>query len=90
MQPRAALTYLFTSITFILWKCNLINDLEGELKITSSQLSENIRILGLENPIDSYPAKKLALPIKDTIPVIYSTNNYGSASRRFKNQLNEN
>jgi glucose/mannose-6-phosphate isomerase len=90
MPPRVALPYLFASIAFIMWKCNLIADLERELKITSSQISEVINILGLENPLDNNPAKQLALSIKDTIPVIYSSKNYESTARRFKTQINEN
>jgi glucose/mannose-6-phosphate isomerase len=90
MPPRAALPYLFTSIAFIMWKCNLIADLEKELKIASSQLSENIDFLGIQNSLENNPAKKLALSIKDTIPVIYSSKNYESAGRRFKTQINEN
>jgi len=90
MPPRVALPYLFTSIAFIIWKCNLITELEKELKIASSQLSESIAILGIQNPLENNPAKQLALSIKDTIPVIYSSKNYESAGRRFKTQINEN
>ncbi len=90
MPPRVALPYLLTSMAFMMWKCDLIGDLERELKITSGQISEDLNILGLENPLDNNPAKQLALSIKDSIPVIYSSKNYESAGRRFKTQINEN
>ncbi len=90
MQPRAALPFLFISIAFILWKGGWINNFEEEIKIVANQLSNDLIKIGVDIMSYENPAKKLALDIKDTLPVIYSPNDYQGVSRRFKNQLNEN
>ena len=90
MQPRAALPYLFTAISYVLWKNSILDMLDKEIKITANQLTKaavrwNVDVTTKENH-----AKQLALSIKDTFPIIYASNRYGSVGRRFKDQINEN
>ena len=90
LPPRVAIPYLFFSLPILMKKMNILPSLEKELR-------EAIRVLkkvGNENSpktvTESNPAKKLALELVETIPVIYGFRQYQSVAHRLKTQFNEN
>ncbi len=89
MAPRASIGYLFAPILTILSRMKLY-DLEVEIM-------ESVRVLGeIDKKTSQYvrfernPAKKLAVQLKDSIPIIYGHTVYGVVARRWHTQLNEN
>jgi glucose/mannose-6-phosphate isomerase len=79
LQPRSSLPYLFFSLLLCLQKFGLINQ-EKEMNETIEVL-ENINIKNI---------KKMALSLKDSIPVIYGSDIFASVAKRIKTQFNEN
>lgn len=88
-QPRAALPYLFTSIILVLNNLGIkyfsINDL-----LNASYLMDPLKKeISIDSPLNKNVAKKIALNINNTFPVIYSSLHLKFAAYRFKTQLNE-
>jgi len=78
-QPRAALPYLFIPLIIFLQKSGLINLKNG--------IDETIQTL---KEIKTGDIKEIAFQLKDSIPVIYASNEYSAVANRMKTQFNEN
>ncbi len=86
MQPRAALPHTFGTAAMLLDRLGLLKA-EKALEATLKQLSDVVVEVSSEGRNE---AKRIALAIQDTVPVIYSASILTPAGRRFANQLNEN
>ena len=75
-QPRSALPYLFVSILMCLQKLGLTNK-EKEIKETI-EILRNIK------------TGKVAQYLKNSIPIIYGSDEFASVAKRMKTQFNEN
>lgn len=78
-QPRDSLPYLFFSLTACLEKLGL--------KTFSTDVKEFLELI---QKIDLPQIDKIALSIKDSIPVLYGSSGFSGVLRRIKSQLNEN
>ena len=78
-QPRSALPYLFISILVCLQKMGLINK--------EKEIDETIGIL---RNIETRKIKRIAVSLKNCMPIIYASNDFASVARRVKTQFNEN
>ena len=78
-QPRAALPYLFIPLIVLLQRFELIN-LKNEIDETIQTLKE----------IKTDEIKEIASELKDSIPIIYASNEYSAVAQRMKTQFNEN
>lgn len=90
IPPRAALPYLFFPIVIILEKARLIEKKRDEIKETMNVLNRLKEEVGLESPSSKNRAKRMAIELKGTIPVIYGFRHYRSVALRMKTQFNEN
>ncbi len=93
MQPRCALGYSFFAILYVLIKSGAFED-SAVLKI-ESDIEETMALV--EKKVDSYskfeagnPALELALKIKDTIPIVYSSDRFAALNARWRGQFQEN
>ena len=78
-QSRAALPYLFIPLIVFLQRFGLI-DLKTEIDETIQTLKE-VKIDDI---------REIASNLKDSIPVIYASNEYSGVAERIKTQFNEN
>ena len=78
-QPRSALPYLFFSILVCLQKIGLIDK--------EKEINETIEIL---RNIETRKIKRIAVSLKNCMPIIYASNDFASVARRVKTQFNEN
>jgi glucose/mannose-6-phosphate isomerase len=88
--PRAALPYLFTPLV-------VLSERLGIVLGVSDGFSEAISVLGRvsgecapEVPVSGNGAKRLAVGIKGSVPVVYGFGVFRSVAQRFKMQFNEN
>jgi len=90
LPPRVAIPYLFFPLPVFMERMEVIPSLEGDLQETIHVLKK----VGEENspkiPTEDNPAKKLALELMETIPIIYGFRQYQSVAHRLKTQFNEN
>jgi glucose/mannose-6-phosphate isomerase len=90
IPPRAALPYLFFSLPVLMERMGLLPGVEEELQ----EAIQVLKKVGEENapeiPIEDNQAKKLALELVETIPIIYGFRQYQSIAHRLKTQFNEN
>jgi glucose/mannose-6-phosphate isomerase len=91
-QPRAALLYLFTTLGIVLAHCGFMDaaTMITDLKEAAGVLKALTGKYGRSVPVSKNKAKKDALTIHGTTPVIYGFDFYQSVARRFKCQFNEN
>lgn len=78
-QPRAALPYLFIPLIVLLQRFGLIN-LKNEIDEAIQTLKE----------IKTDDVKEIASNLKDSVPIIYASNEYSAVAQRIKTQFNEN
>ncbi len=88
---RVSFPYLFAPIPYMLTKFGLLpyrkaEDVTDATDVVSKLTSE----YAIETPLSKNPAKKAAIQIFGTVPIIYSYVSYRSVSLRFKTQVNEN
>lgn len=88
--PRSALAYLFFSLVVSLYKLKMLSSLYEEVDEVITILKEIKEIIKPANPIINNPAKKLALSIQKSIPLIAGFGFYESVALRMKTQFNEN
>ena len=88
--PRAAIAYLFFPLVVLMEKLCVTKKTSEEIKETLYVLQkiseENALRISLKNNV----AKKLALEIGNTIPIVYGFRQYNAVARRLKCQFNEN
>ncbi len=89
-EPRAVLGYGFFLLLGLLHRLGLVTD-------KSKEIEEMARVLGALDsrlepgvPLDSNPAKELAMRLKDRLAVIYGGGILEGVARRWKGQINEN
>ncbi len=88
---RVSFPYLFAPIPYILAKFGLLpykrtEEVTEATKMVAKLTSE----YAIETPVNKNPAKKAALQIFGTVPIIYAHGPYRSVGLRFKTQVNEN
>ncbi|KPV64647.1 MAG: Bifunctional phosphoglucose/phosphomannose isomerase [Candidatus Bathyarchaeota archaeon BA2] len=90
LPSRVAIPYLFFPLPALMERMGILSSREKDIE-------ETIRVLkrvGEENspeiPTEDNTAKKLALELVETIPVIYGFRQYQAIARRLKTQFNEN
>jgi glucose/mannose-6-phosphate isomerase len=88
---RVSFPYLFTPIPYVLSKFGLLpNKRVEELTEATDTVAKLTREYAIETPFERNLAKKAALQIFRTVPIIYAYSPYRSISLRFKTQINEN
>jgi glucose/mannose-6-phosphate isomerase len=88
---RVSFPYLFAPIPHILAKFGLLpNKKVEELTEATDTVTKLTKEYAIETPFEKNLAKKAALRIFGTVPIIYAYSPYRSISLRFKTQINEN
>lgn len=87
---RVALPFLLTMSGWLTEVTGCFRGFLRELESSISTLQKMARELSVDVPSASNPAKKMALEIATTIPIIYGYREYSSVAARWKAQLNEN
>jgi len=89
---RVSFPYLFAPIPYILAQLNLLpfEKVDHDMAVATKTVYRLSREYAIEVPFEKNPAKKAALQIFGTIPIIYSYGPYRSVGLRFKTQVNEN
>jgi glucose/mannose-6-phosphate isomerase len=90
LPPRVAIPYLFFSLPVLLKRMNILPILEEDLQEAIQVLKKVGKENSPEIPTEDNPAKKLALEVLETIPIIYGFRQYQSIAHRLKTQFNEN
>ncbi len=90
LVPRAAIAYTFFPLVVVTEKI-------GVVKETKKEIEEALRVMqklseenGLRVPLKGNVAKKLAIEIDGTVPIVYGFRQYSAVARRLKCQFNEN
>lgn len=90
LPPRAALPYLFFPLPILIEKMNVLtgkrSEIEEAIRVIKMISEENSPQISTENNF----SKKLALQLKDSVPVVYGFRQYGAIAHRLKTQFNEN
>ena len=90
-QPRGASGYLFFSTYLMLSSIGIFKVSEAEIDETMEIIKRDAALYNRMQSTQSNPAKKLALELKDKMPVIYGVNGFLSAvAYRWKCEINEN
>jgi len=89
---RVSFPYLFAPIPYILAKLELLpyEKVDREVTEATRMVDRLTKEYAIEVPLEKNPAKKMALQIFGTVPVIYGWGPYRSVGLRFKTQVNEN
>ena len=89
---RVSFPYLFAPIPYILAKFGLLpyKKAEEEVAEATSMVAKLTNEYAIETAFEKNLAKKAALKIFGTVPIIYAHGPYRSVSLRFKTQVNEN
>ena len=90
IQPRCAFPYLFFPLLIVLKKLGLVEPECGEVEEAIEVLREIRNEIKPESPTSRNLAKRLALDVKDSVPIIYGFGMYGGVAQRMKTQFNEN
>jgi glucose/mannose-6-phosphate isomerase len=88
--PRAAIAYLFFPLPIVLEKIGVISNVDEEMEEAVRVIEKLSRENAPQIPIKNNPAKKLALELRDTVPVVYGFRQYAAVAQRLKTQFNEN
>jgi glucose/mannose-6-phosphate isomerase len=89
---RVSFPYLFAPIPYILAQLNLLSfeKVEHDMAVATRTVARFSKEYAIEVPYEKNFAKKAALEIFGTIPIIYSYGPYRGVGLRFKTQVNEN
>jgi glucose/mannose-6-phosphate isomerase len=90
MAPRASLPYLFIPLPILLEKVGSVSNITSEISDTIKSLKQVSDASSPEKLLDKNFAKKLAVSISGTAPVVYGFEIYCSVAHRLKTQFNEN
>ncbi len=88
--PRAAIAYLFFPLPIIMEKMGVLSDVDEEIGEAIKVLERLSRENAPQTPTKSNLAKKLAMELGDTMPVVYGFRQYAAVAQRLKAQFNEN
>lgn len=90
VPPRAAIPYLFFPLPILLEKIGVLSNVKGEI----DEAIGVMKGLGAANspaiPVENNLAKKLALELIGSVPVVYGFKQYNAVAHRLKTQFNEN
>ncbi len=89
LQPRSAMGYLVAAIGSVMKSLNLY-DPDVELLSLSALLRDLRERINPSVPTEKNEAKRIAMAIEGSIPVIYSYGPYVAAANRWHTQINEN
>ncbi len=89
---RVSFPYLFAPIPYILAKLKLLSYKKVDMEVANAtkMIEKLTKEYAIESSFERNPAKKAALQIFGTVPIIYSYGPYRSVGLRFKTQVNEN
>ena len=90
LPSRVAIPYLFFPLPVLLERMGILSSREEDIEETIQILKKVGEENSPEIPTENNVAKKLALELVDTIPVVYGFRQYGAIARRLKTQFNEN
>jgi glucose/mannose-6-phosphate isomerase len=90
LPPRVAIPYLFFPLPVLLERMGVLSGREKEIEETIRVIKMVGEENSLETPAEDNTAKKLALELIGTIPVVYGFRQYQAVARRLKTQFNEN
>lgn len=91
MQPRAALGYLAIPILVAISRLGLATAKDSEINETLGLLDSMSAKLSFNTPVETNPAKQMAIKIRGMVPIIYgSEGGPAVAAFRWKCQINEN
>jgi glucose/mannose-6-phosphate isomerase len=89
MQPRAAVVYMTLAALECAALCDAAPALRTEIDAAGAQLTELVEEWGPDSPPQS-EAKRLAMSLRGSVPVVYGAGPTAASARRWKTQLNEN
>jgi glucose/mannose-6-phosphate isomerase len=88
--PRSAVAYLFFPLAYSLGKMKPIHSLDEEIQEIVPVVSRLRDEIKPETPVEHNLAKKLAIGLKGSVPLICGFDLYKSVALRMKTQFNEN
>jgi glucose/mannose-6-phosphate isomerase len=88
--PRSALVHLFVPLLKTLHACRFIPNPEADIKETVALLEQLGRRYHPENEAAQNAAKRLALALRERLPLIYAPEIYEAVAWRWKEQFCEN
>jgi len=88
--PRAAIAYLFFPLVVLMEKLCVAKKANEEIEETLYVLQKISEENMIRTPLKNNKAKKIALEIGDTVPIVYGFRQYSAVARRLKCQFNEN
>jgi glucose/mannose-6-phosphate isomerase len=88
--PRSAVPYIFFSLVAALDALGILPSMGGEIEEALAVLKEVREEITPERPLSDNLAKKIAIGLQGSIPLISGFGFYGSVARRMKTQFNEN
>jgi glucose/mannose-6-phosphate isomerase len=88
--PRSAVPYIFFSLVAVLNALEIMPSMGGEIEEAIAVLKEVREEIKPEQPISDNMAKKIAIGLQGSIPLISGFGFYESVALRMKTQFNEN
>ncbi len=90
LVPRAAIAYTFFPLIVLMRKLGIARKIQREAEETLQILQKICKENRSEVPLQNNQAKKLAVEIQGTVPIVYGFRQYNAIARRLKCQFNEN
>lgn len=88
--PRSAVPYIFFSLVAVLDALKILPSMDGEIEEAIAVLKEVREEIKPEQPLSDNLAKKIAIGLQGSIPLISGFGFYESVALRMKTQFNEN
>jgi glucose/mannose-6-phosphate isomerase len=88
--PRAAIAYLLFPLIAVMQRLKVVKEVHEDVKEAISILGKVREENALSVPLETNRAKKLAVQIENSIPVVYGFRYFAAVARRLKCQFNEN
>ena len=88
--PRAAIAYTFFPLVVLMRELRIVKKVKEEIEEALQVLQKVSEENALRTPLKNNKAKKLALEIESTVPIVYGFRQYSAVARRLKCQFNEN
>ncbi len=90
LPPRAAIPYLFFPLPILLEKIGVLSNVKGEIDEAIGVMKSFGEANSPKVPVKDNVAKKLALELMGSVPVVYGFKQYNVVAHRLKTQFNEN
>jgi glucose/mannose-6-phosphate isomerase len=88
-QPRSALGWTFGLLLALFVRLGLVSDLSKEIEQTVNLMKELQTNIGVDKPIKSNPAKRLAGQLVGRHVTVFASGFMAPVARRWKSQINE-